>query len=256
MTNDKRLDAFKRLLDILDELREKCPWDKKQTIESLRKQTIEETFELADAIDEGNYEHLKEELGDLFLHLTFYSKIAQEKNEFDVSDVLNGICEKLVRRHPHIYGDVTVKDEEEVKQNWEKLKLKDGRKSVLEGVPRSMPAMSKAQTIQNKVKSVGFDWENKNQVWEKVLEEIDEFKAVENTNPIEAEKEFGDILFSLINYARFKNIDPEAALDKTNRKFMKRFVYLEKKVQKEGKSIADLTLSEMDVYWEKSKRFD
>lgn len=253
---DERLKAFERLLNIMDDLREKCPWDRKQTFESLRKQTIEETFELADAIDEKNLVSIKEEVGDLFLHLVFYSKLGQEAEAFDVADALNGVCEKLIKRHPHIYGDVQVKDENEVKQNWEKLKLKDGRKSLLEGVPKSMPAMSKAQTIQNKVKSVGFDWDDKSQVWSKVLEELQEFKEVEETNREEAEKELGDVFFSLINYARFIQIDPEAALDKTNRKFIKRFEFLEEEVRKDGKDLTNMNLEEMDVYWEKAKMKD
>lgn len=253
---DERLAAFERLLNIMDDLREKCPWDRKQTFESLRKQTIEETFELADAIDEKDLNHIKEEIGDLFLHLVFYSKLGKEAGAFDVADALNAVCEKLIQRHPHIYGDVKVENEEEVKQNWEKIKLKDGRKSILEGVPKSMPAMSKAQTIQNKVRSVGFDWDEKQQVWEKVKEELAEFKEVEESDRVEAEKELGDVFFSLINYARFIQIDPEAALEKTNRKFIKRFENLEKAIREDGKDLTQMNLEEMDVYWEKAKRFD
>lgn len=250
---DNRLVAFERLLNIMDDLREKCPWDRKQTFESLRKQTIEETFELADAIDNHDLKSIKEEVGDLFLHLVFYSKLGAEEGAFDVSEVLNGVCDKLIERHPHIYGNVEVKDAEEVKKNWEKLKLKSGRKSILEGVPRSLPAMSKAQTIQNKVKSVGFDWENKSQVWDKVQEEMSEFKDVENTDKIEAEKELGDVFFSLINYARFVEIDPEAALEKTNKKFMSRFQEMEKKIQEDDKKLSNMKLEEMDKYWNEAK---
>lgn len=254
MMNDPRLDAFKRLLDIMDDLREKCPWDKKQTFESLRKLTIEETFELSDAIHEQDLEEIKKELGDLFLHLVFYSKLGSEVKAFDVTDVLNGVCDKLIHRHPHIYGDVKAEDEEEVKRNWEKIKLSEGNKSVLGGVPKSLPAMNKAQRIQEKVKGVGFDWDNKNQVWAKVEEEIREFKEVENTDSKEAEKELGDIFFSLINYARFMNIDPEAALEKTNRKFIARFQELERLITADGKVITELNLAEMDTYWEKVKK--
>lgn len=254
MINDPRLVAFRRLLDIMDDLREKCPWDKKQTFESLRKLTIEETFELSDAIHEQDLEEIKKELGDLFLHLVFYSKLGSEVKAFDVTDVLNSVCDKLIRRHPHIYGDVKAEDEEEVKRNWEKIKLSEGNKSVLGGVPKSLPAMNKAQRIQEKVKGVGFDWDDKSQVWAKVEEEIREFKEVENTDSEEAEKELGDVFFSLINYARFMDIDPEAALEKTNRKFIARFQELERLIIADGKAITALNLTEMDVYWERVKK--
>ena len=258
---DQRLQAFERLLNIMDDLRSQCPWDKKQTLESLRYLTIEETYELSDAILEKDFNELKGEIGDLMLHMVFYSKIASETNEFDITDVLNGICDKLVRRHPHIYGDTKVENEEEVKRNWEQIKLKEkGRKTVLQGVPKSLPAMVKANRIQDKVRGVGFDWEDKNQVWEKVEEELQEFKAefnVADNSAIDVEKaeaEFGDVLFSLINYTRFININPENALEKTNRKFIKRFQYLESKAQENGKALADMTLSEMDIYWNEAKK--
>lgn len=258
---NKKLQAFDRLLTIMDELRENCPWDRKQTLESLRHLTIEETYELSDAILENNLQEVKKELGDLMLHLTFYSKIASEKKAFDVADVLNGICEKLIHRHPHIYGDVEANDEETVKANWEKIKLKEkGNKSVLGGVPRSLPALVKAMRIQEKARGVGFDWEKKEQVWEKVEEEMQEFKRefnAESGGPIDAEKamsEFGDLLFSLINYARFIDINPEEALERTNLKFIKRFKYLEEQSAREGKSIADMSLEEMDVYWNQAKK--
>ena len=253
---DEKLKAFERLLTIMDELREKCPWDKKQTMQSLRHLTIEETYELGDAILDNDLEEVKKELGDLMLHMVFYSKIGEEKNAFDVADVLNGVCEKLIHRHPHIYGDVEVQDEEEVKQNWEKLKLKEGKKSVLEGVPNSLPAMVKANRIQDKVKGVGFDWEEPRQVWEKVQEELSELnEEVESkAEQTRIESEFGDVLFSMINYARFININPEDALEKTNKKFIKRFQYLESKSKEIGKELSEMTLSEMDVYWEEAKK--
>lgn len=250
-SRDKQLKAFNRLLDIMDDLREKCPWDKKQTLESLRYLTIEEMYELSDAILEGDKQEIKKELGDLFLHLIFYSKIASETNDFDVADVLNGISEKLIYRHPHIYGDVQVADEEEVKRNWEKLKLKEGKKSVLEGVPNSLPAMVKAHRIQDKVKGVGFEFENSEDTWAKVLEEIEEFKA--ETNPEKRELEFGDLLFSLINYARFTGINPEDALERTNKKFILRFQQIEMLAQAQGKNIAELTLTEQDALWKEVK---
>lgn len=250
-TIEQKKEAFERLLTIMDELREKCPWDMKQTLESLRHLSIEEVYELGDAILDGNMEEVKKELGDLFLHLVFYSRIASETEAFDVADVLNAICEKLISRHPHIYGDTVVKDEAEVLSNWEKLKLKEGKKSVLEGVPRSLPAMVKAQRIQDKAKGVGFDWENADQVWEKVLEELNEFKEAKTTE--EQEEEFGDLLFSLINYARFKGIHPEDALEKTNKKFIYRFQYLETESAKDGKKIGEMSLNEMDEYWNKAK---
>lgn len=254
---NEKLKAFERLLNIMDDLREKCPWDKKQTMDSLRHLTIEETYELCDAIIQKNPDEIKGELGDLMLHLVFYSKIASENNEFDVSDVLNTVCDKLIHRHPHIYGDVKAETEQEVKENWEKIKLKEGngRKSVLEGVPNSLPALVKAIRIQDKVKGVGFDWDNKEQVWEKFQEEIEEFQEEENDeNQEKMEDEFGDILFSLINYARFVNINPEDALEKTNQKFMKRYVKMEELIASEKKQIAEMDLAEMDTYWEKSKQ--
>lgn len=252
-----KLKAFERLLIIMDDLREKCPWDKKQTLESLRHLTIEETYELADAITDGDMNELKGEIGDLMLHMVFYSKIASETGDFDISDVLNAICDKLVYRHPHIYGDVEVQDEEEVKANWEKLKLKEGKKSVLEGVPKSLPAMVKATRIQDKVKGIGFEWDNATQVWDKVEEEIAELKAeVQAGNKTKTEEEFGDVLFSLINYARWIGVNPEDALAKTNKKFINRFQWMEAATKKDGKNITEMELVEMDEYWEKSKRFD
>jgi XTP/dITP diphosphohydrolase len=250
-TVEQKKEAFERLLNIMDELREKCPWDMKQTLESLRHLSIEEVYELGDAILDGNMEEVKKELGDLFLHLVFYSRIASETEAFDIADVLNSICEKLISRHPHIYGDVVVKDEAEVLSNWEKLKLKEGKKSVLEGVPRSLPAMVKAQRIQDKAKGVGFDWDNADQVWEKVLEELNEFKDAKTKE--DQEEEFGDLLFSLINYARFKGIHPEDALEKTNKKFIYRFQYLETESAKDGKQMGEMTLNEMDEYWNRAK---
>jgi MazG family protein len=254
-----KLEAFDRLLTIMDELRENCPWDKKQTLESLRHLTIEETYELSDAILEGDLKEVKNEIGDLMLHLVFYARIASEKKAFDVADVLNGICEKLIERHPHIYSDVVANDEETVKANWEKIKLKTGSKSVLEGVPQSLPALVKAVRIQDKARGVGFDWEKKEQVWEKVEEEMQEFKKefnTESTRAIDKEKavaEFGDLLFSLVNYARFIDIDPEEALERTNKKFIKRFQFLETESAKEGKKLGEMTLTEMDAYWERAK---
>ena len=250
-TVEQKKEAFERLLIIMDELREKCPWDMKQTLESLRHLSIEEVYELGDAILDGDMEEVKKELGDVFLHLVFYSRIASETEAFDIADVLNSICEKLISRHPHIYGDVVVKDEAEVLSNWEKLKLKEGKKSVLEGVPRSLPAMVKAQRIQDKAKGVGFDWDNADQVWEKVLEELNEFKEAKTKE--DQEEEFGDLLFSLINYARFKGIHPEDALEKTNKKFIYRFQYLETESAKDGKQMGEMTLNEMDEYWNRAK---
>ena len=254
-TRQQQLDAFNRLLDIMDDLREKCPWDKKQTLQSLRHLTIEETYELGDAILDNDLEEVRKELGDLLLHIVFYAKIGSETNDFDIADVANGICEKLIHRHPHIYGDVEVKDEEEVKQNWEKLKLKEGKKSVLEGVPKSLPALVKASRIQDKAKGVGFDWEEPQQVWEKVEEELGELQeevANGDSNAIEAE--FGDVLFSMINYARFLKINPEDALERTNKKFIKRFQYLESKAGELNKPLSDMTLAEMDVFWNEAKK--
>lgn len=259
---DFQLKSFDRLLTIMDELREKCPWDKKQTIESLRYLTIEETFELSDAIVEKNMLEIKKELGDIILHMVFYARIASETKDFDIADVLNSLCDKLIERHPHIYGDVKAENEEEVKKNWEKIKLKEkgGNKTTLGGVPKSLPAMVKAMRIQEKARGVGFDWEKKEQVWEKVEEEMLEFKNeynVEAGSTIDIEKaegEFGDLIFSLINYARFVGINPEDALEKTNKKFIKRFNYLEEEATKEGKSLSDMSLEEMDKYWEKAKK--
>ncbi|QCE40268.1 nucleoside triphosphate pyrophosphohydrolase [Psychroserpens sp. NJDZ02] len=249
-----QLKAFDRLLTIMDELREQCPWDKKQTMETLRHLTIEETYELGDAILEDDLEEVKKEIGDLMLHMVFYAKIGSEKKAFDIADVCNGICEKLIHRHPHIYGDVTVKDEAEVKRNWENLKLKEGRTSVLEGVPNSLPALVKASRIQEKVAGVGFDWERPEQVWEKVEEELNEFKVeVEKGDADAMEDEFGDVLFSMVNYARFLNINPENALERTNKKFKKRFEYLEQKAKELNKDLKDMTLGEMDVFWEEAK---
>ncbi len=259
LNREKKLKAFDRLLTIMDELRENCPWDKKQTLETLRHLTIEETHELSDAILEGNLPEIKKELGDLMLHNIFYARIASEANAFDIADVLNSICDKLIERHPHVYGDVIANDEQTVKSNWEKIKLKTGNKSVLEGVPKSMPTLVKAIRIQDKARGVGFDWERKEQVWEKVEEEMREFKKefnVETDQPLDHERamaEFGDLLFSLVNYARFINIDPEEALERTNKKFIKRFQYLETESAKEGKKLGEMTLAEMDEYWERAK---
>ena len=250
-----QLKAFDRLLTIMDELREQCPWDKKQTMQTLRHLTIEETYELGDAILDNDLQEVKGELGDLLLHIVFYARIGSETNDFDIADVTNAICEKLINRHPHIYGDVKVKDEEEVKQNWENLKLREGKTSVLQGVPKSLPALVKANRIQDKVAGVGFDWEEPNQVWEKVEEELEEFKAeVANGNQEAIESEFGDVLFSMINYARFLKINPENALEKTNKKFSKRFQYLEEKAKSLNKPLKDMTLAEMDVFWEEAKQ--
>ena len=254
---DPRLRAFERLLHIRDDLREKCPWDKKQTLESLRTLTIEETYELADAISTNDLPALKGEIGDLFLHLVFYCKIGAEQNAFDVESVLNAICDKLVFRHPHIYGDVEVTTEEEVKANWEKLKLKEGKKSVLEGVPTALPALVKAMRIQEKVKGIGFDWDNKQQVWEKVQEELGELQEAEESKDFnEIESEFGDVLFSLINYARFIGVNPENALDKTNQKFKSRFQTMETLMQEAQKNISEMNLTEMDVFWDKAKELE
>lgn len=248
----KQLKAFNRLLDIMDDLREKCPWDKKQTMKSLRYLTIEEVYELSDAILENDKTEIMKELGDLFLHLVFYSKIASETNDFDVADVLDSVCEKLIYRHPHIYGDVKVANEEEVKQNWEKLKLKEGKKSVLSGVPNSLPAVVKAYRIQEKVKGVGFEFENSEDTWAKVQEEINEFKAETDQN--KREEEFGDVLFSLINYARFTGINPEDALERTNKKFINRFQQIEELAEKQEKNISELTLEEQNQLWEQTKK--
>ncbi|WP_430927246.1 nucleoside triphosphate pyrophosphohydrolase [Polaribacter marinivivus] len=254
-SRENQLKAINRLLDIMDDLREKCPWDKKQTLESLRHLTIEETYELADAILDDNLQEIKKELGDVLLHIVFYSKIGSEKNAFDIADVANSICDKLIDRHPHIYGDVKVDNEEDVKRNWEQLKLKEGKTSVLEGVPKSLPAVVKANRIQDKVAGVGFDWEQPEQVWEKVQEELSELNTeIKKGNKDNIEKEFGDVLFSMINYARFIGVNPENALEKTNKKFINRFQYLEKAAKKEGKQLSEMSLAEMDVYWEASKK--
>ncbi len=250
-----QLQAFDRLLTIMDELREQCPWDKKQTLQTLRHLTIEETYELGDAILENDLNEVKKELGDLLLHIVFYARIGSETNDFDIADVANDICEKLISRHPHIYGDVIVANEEEVKQNWEKLKLKEGKKSVLEGVPKSLPALVKANRIQDKVAGVGFDWEEPEQVFEKLKEELGELQyEVAQGDQEKMEQEFGDVLFSMINYARFLKVDPENALERTNKKFIKRFQYLESKADEAGKSLKDMTLAEMDIFWEEAKK--
>jgi XTP/dITP diphosphohydrolase len=254
-SRETQLNAIGRLLDIMDELREQCPWDKKQTIQSLRHLTIEETYELGDAILDNNLNEVKKELGDLLLHIVFYAKIGSESKSFDIADVANEICDKLIHRHPHIYSDVQVKDEEEVKQNWEKLKLKEGKKSVLEGVPKSLPALVKASRIQDKAKGVGFDWEEPHQVWDKLQEELNELQEeVATGNFDKIEEEFGDVLFSMINYARFLDVNPEDALERTNKKFIKRFQYLEGKAGELGKPLSDMTLAEMDVFWNEAKK--
>jgi len=252
----EKLKAFDRLLTIMDQLRENCPWDQKQTLRSLRHLTIEETYELSDAILEDDPEEIKNELGDIMLHMIFYARIASEDNAFHIGDVLDGVAEKLINRHPHIYGDLEVKDEEEVKQNWEKIKLKEnGNKSVLGGVPKSLPALVKAMRIQEKARGVGFDWDHKDQVWKKVLEEMNEFlEASEQGDQEGMQHEFGDLLFSLINYSRFVNINPEEALEMTNKKFIKRFQFLETTIKKDGKKISELSLEELDVYWEAAKQ--
>ncbi|MCL2247105.1 MAG: nucleoside triphosphate pyrophosphohydrolase [Lentimicrobiaceae bacterium] len=248
------LQSFQKLLNIMDELRAKCPWDSKQTFDSLRYLTIEETYELSDAIIDKQYTDIGKELGDLLLHIVFYAKIGEEQNLFNIETVINGICEKLIRRHPHIFGDVHVNSVDDVKENWEKIKLKEGNKSVLGGVPNALPAMVKAYRIQEKARGVGFDWENTEQVWEKVQEELSEFNKEREQNSDKMEDEFGDILFALINYARFVNINPEDALEKTNRKFIQRFNFIERKVQEQGKQLSDMTLGEMEVLWQEAKR--
>lgn len=255
---EQKLQAFERLLKIMDELRAQCPWDKKQTIESLRYLTIEEVYELSDAIVENDINEIKNELGDVFLHLVFYSKIASETNQFDIADVINANCEKLINRHPHIYGDVKVENEEDVKRNWEQIKLleKDGNKTILAGVPKTLPALVKAIRIQEKARSAGFDWDNRRDVWKKVEEELNEFKDEEfSSEPVlkKMEAEFGDLLFSLVNYARFVGINPEDALEATNKKFIKRFTYLETESKKDGKQLSSMTLEQMDEYWNKAK---
>lgn len=252
---NRKTEAFERILKIMDELREQCPWDRKQTMESLRYLTIEELYELSDAILEQNTDDIKKELGDILLHIVFYAKIAEEKQWFDIADVIHTECDKLVSRHPHIYGDVKVQDEEEVKRNWEQLKLKEGNTSVLGGVPGSLPAIVKAHRIQEKAKGVGFEWEHRDDVWKKVQEEMTEFRQeVDNNAPMEQiENEFGDLLFSLVNYARFIGVNPEDALERTNKKFIRRFQYMEEKAREAGKNLSDMTLEEMDVYWEEAK---
>tara|TARA_B100000963_G_scaffold69795_3_gene58190 strand:- start:12207 stop:12986 length:780 start_codon:yes stop_codon:yes gene_type:complete len=249
-----KMKAFERLLNIMDELREKCPWDQKQTIQSLRYLTIEELYELSDAIIDNDMQEVKKELGDILLHIVFYSRIASEKNYFDIEDVINSICEKLIYRHPHIYGDTKVGNEYDVKKNWEKLKLKEGKKSVLEGVPKSLPALVKAYRIQEKVRGVGFDWDNRKQVWDKVLEEIEELKfEVLNGDQKKIESEFGDVIFALTNYSRFINVNPEDAIEKANKKFIKRFKVMEKLLKDEDLNFDQMNLEEMDVYWNKAK---
>ncbi len=254
---DKRLEEFKRLLDVMDELRAKCPWDKEQTMESLRHLTIEETYELADSILEGKYQDIKKELGDILLHIVFYAKIASEQKQFDITDVISGICDKLIFRHPHVFGTVEVQNSDDVKNNWENLKIKEGNKSILAGVPVSLPSLVKAHRIQDKVRSVGFDWDDRTQIWNKVDEELYELRQeFESGDAKKMEAEFGDLLFSLVNAARLYNIDPEMALERTNKKFIKRFNYLESQTLKKGKSLKDMTLAEMDVYWEEAKKQD
>jgi len=254
-SKEEKLQAFGRLLDIMDDLREKCPWDRKQTFDSLRHLTIEEVYELSDAIIDKDYERIKEEVGDILLHMVFYSKLGEEAGKFDIADVANHISDKLIKRHPHIYGDVKVADAEEVKRNWEALKMKEGKKSVLEGVPRSLPAMVKAMRMQEKAAGVGFDWNKRGDVWQKVKEELNELDdAVQSGRQDKIEEEFGDVLFSLINYARFIGVNPETALEKINKKFKSRFEYIEQKAAEEGKNVRDLTLEQMDAWWNEHKK--
>ncbi|MBC8487032.1 MAG: nucleoside triphosphate pyrophosphohydrolase [Bacteroidetes bacterium] len=257
-TMEDKLSAFERLLNIMEDLRDKCPWDKEQTFESLRHLTIEETYELSEAVIDKDIDGIKQELGDIMLHLVFYAIIGSETNSFDIGDVLNYINEKLIYRHPHIFGDVEANDAETVKDNWEKIKLKEGRKSVLSGVPVSLPPLVKAYRIQEKARGVGFDWEKPNQVWDKVLEELNELKHEVDSdgNKEKMENELGDLFFALINYARFINVNPEDALEKTNRKFIRRFQYLESKAKEMGKSLHDMTLDEMDIFWEEAKKME
>ena len=251
---ERKINSFVRLIKIMDELREKCPWDKKQTMKSLRYLTIEELYELSDAILDDNTKEIKNELGDILMHIIFYSKIASEKNDFDIADVIDGVCDKLVHRHPHIYGDVEVKNEKEVKKNWERLKMKEGKKSVLEGVPNSLPAIVKSFRIQEKVRGIGFDWDNRNQVWDKVIEEMEELKLeIKNGNQDKIQSEFGDLLFSLTNYARFISVNPEDALEKTNKRFISRFQIMEDLIKNENLSLDQMNLDQMDIYWNKAK---
>lgn len=251
----EKLKAFERLLNIMDDLRTQCPWDKKQTMESLRHLTIEEVYELADSIMDKDTQEIKKELGDILLHIVFYARIASETNDFDIKDVIDAVCEKIIHRHPHIYGDVNVIDDAEVSRNWEQLKLKEGKTSVLEGVPVSLPALIKSMRIQEKARSAGFDWERKEQVWEKVEEEMEEFKKeLKNLHHDRAVAEFGDLLFSLVNYARFLGINPEEALERTNKKFIKRFQYLETAVSSNGRKLSEMSLDEMDIYWNEAKK--
>ncbi len=269
---DERLVAFERLLNIMDDLRAKCPWDQKQTMETLRHLTIEETYELSDAILKGDKNEIKKEIGDILLHLVFYSKIGSETNDFNITDVINSLCEKMIFRHPHIYGDVKVADADEVTTNWEKLKQKEGNKGALSGVPNSMPSLLKALRIQDKARAIGFDWEDPSQVWEKVQEELAELQVEvatlsssgggvrrteeDNLNAVKIENEFGDVLFALINYARFLKVNPEDALEKTNKKFISRFNYMEQKILAQGKALADCSLAEMDVFWNEAKKLE
>jgi XTP/dITP diphosphohydrolase len=254
-SKEEKLKAFERLLDIMDELREKCPWDREQTLESLRNLTIEETYELADAIMDEDLDEIKKELGDLILHIVFYARIGSEKKAFDIADVLDGINQKLVFRHPHVFGDRDVKDAGEVIQNWEELKMREGHRSVLAGVPVSLPAMIKSHRIQDKVRAVGFDWEEKEQVWDKVIEEINEVRheVVNGNNRSQIEDEIGDLLFSIVNAARLYDIEPETALERTNRKFIKRFKYLEEKTREQGRSLKEMSLDEMEAIWQEAK---
>ena len=254
---DERLVAFERLLNIMDDLRAKCPWDQKQTMESLRHLTIEETYELSDAILKNDKNEIKKEIGDILLHLVFYAKIGSETNDFNITDVINALCEKMIFRHPHIYGNVQVDNAEQVTQNWEQLKQKEGNQGTLSGVPNSMPSLLKALRIQDKARAVGFDWDQPEQVWDKVQEELGEFKQeVEKGDRDKLESEFGDVLFSLINYARYLKINPEDALERTNKKFISRFNYMEEKIKGQGKSLADASLEEMDVFWNEAKKFE
>jgi len=255
--SDPRLIAFNRLLNIMDDLRAKCPWDQKQTMETLRHLTIEETYELSDAILKGDKNEIKKEIGDILLHLVFYSKIGSETNDFNITDVINSLCEKMIFRHPHIYGDVKVADADEVTTNWEKLKQKEGNKGALSGVPNSMPSLLKALRVQDKARSIGFDWEDPSQVWEKVQEELGELQVEVKANHQEKlEQEFGDVFFALINYARFLKVNPEDALEKTNKKFISRFNFMEQKILAQGKALADCSLAEMDVFWNEAKKME